>query len=909
MDKAGSVPLSAGKSSGDMAKSTKRMGEEDGPGSQQDGTKGFGKNNKAVPSERAQMVGVSTAAPEGNICCKLDPESIRGEREEMVGFNISQGNGFYARGIGQSSGVPCGSPPDAAKDKPRMEDGTQRSRSGSEATKANSGEDSHMGINEVSNRSGERSNDKGGIRNYVGDGREGCRYHEAYSRGSVSDEQAYKSKVHCGKDCKQSAIYSEHDKNFESCTKVCLNKTEGEETGRERAYLAVPETVSRIPTFGSEEGRSGLGNEVSEAGGLTGFSGNGSNRCGVVGIQPTSKHRNPAALPGFRMAIGRNGGEEQEGGSTSSKVVEKGSENKTPKYVKKNYIDPPSWEEMQKAFPNNAIIQRAFLELNVSRVEAGSIKQLLELDYLHADCKEFLKQNYRIIHDVKFYEDKIGTNTAGKFLPRPSLSKEEINKLLDYKIEKVQNKPVWGTLPFKVAEPHKNRCRAIFDCKLNDIFLKAPKYSLKSKTAIRRALNALDNDAVFIQFDFKSFYDQIILDESVRKYFGFWGYDNSFYQLRLLPMGFRLAVALAQSIMWALLDFAKSEEVSIATCIDNVAFAGPREKVYETIIMFLLRVEKCNFSLHGFSEKKFTPLSEEERRSFLKNLEETNPEFLGEKYALRKKTRAISQKTVTKVELVWAALGPQIIERKHGFSNRQFFCLVGLLVYATDVLDLKTQNYFNLFRKIRELSRKLSLNELKWDDPMKLVFSNLEINKLEEWTKSVLRNEPVDLLRGRKEIPNLLSCCADVYIVTDASKDGWGALFFNSQKEFTHFQKGTWPRGDFRASTKAEPLAIEKVAKNNKTQMSGKRIAFLTDHENLCFASRALFAHSYFYNRTLNCLAKLQKEEGSTFYIYYVEGIHNTADGISRGQEAVVSTSFPVVGAGLESALPLPWQL
>jgi len=75
-----------------------------------------------------------------------------------------------------------------------------------------------------------------------------------------------------------------------------------------------------------------------------------------------------------------------------------------------------------------------------------------------------------------------------------------------------------GTFPFKVAEPHKGRCRAIFDCSLNDIFTKTPKYSLKTKTEIRRALSGWGKDFIFIQFDFKAFYDQLVLDIGVRKF-------------------------------------------------------------------------------------------------------------------------------------------------------------------------------------------------------------------------------------------------------------------------------------------------------------------------------------------------------------------------------------------------------
>ena len=303
-----------------------------------------------------------------------------------------------------------------------------------------------------------------------------------------------------------------------------------------------------------------------------------------------------------------------------------------------------------------------------------------------------MKESCRILWDKELYKQQaLGKKPPP--IPRPSLSKDEIKKLLDYKLEKCTEKPLWGTLPFKVAEPHKNRCRAIFDCHLNNIFKETPKYSLKSKTAIRRDLARKKEykDFIFIQFDFKGFYDQMPLHPDIRKYFGFFGFDNFYYNLRLLPMGFRLAVSTAQSAIWGFLSFKKHESVSIATCIDNVCFAGPREEVYKTAATFLERVELCNFTLHGFEEQKFTPLSESERRSVLRNLEDQTPEFLGEKYNLQKGTRAISKKTSEKLSLVWKALGPHLMNKsmhEMPITNRQFFCLIGILVYASDVLAI-----------------------------------------------------------------------------------------------------------------------------------------------------------------------------------------------------------------------------
>ena len=240
-------------------------------------------------------------------------------------------------------------------------------------------------------------------------------------------------------------------------------------------------------------------------------------------------------------------------------------------------------------------------------------------------------------------------------------------------------------------------------------------------------------------------------------------------------------------------------------------------------------------------------------------------------------------------------------------TNRQFFCLIGILVYASDVLAITTHSYFNLFRKIRHLCEKLSKDQV-WDDQISINLTIIEREKLEKWVNIVQENKPVGLLVGRKEIPSISNVKADVYICLDASKEGWEAVFYNSEKEYKGFKQGIWPRGDYKASSKAEPVGIERTMKLSREELRGKRIAILTDHENICFAARALFIHSFFYNRCLKYLEKLRIEDGTETFIYFVPGARNVADGISRGQREVTSKTFPVVGAGLDMAFPLPWQ-
>ena len=172
------------------------------------------------------------------------------------------------------------------------------------------------------------------------------------------------------------------------------------------------------------------------------------------------------------------------------------------------------------------------------------------------------------------------------------------------------------------------RLRAIFDCDLNLVFKTTLAYCLKNKDQIRSCChNGGDDECVFLQFDFKSFYDQFVLWLRVRRFFGLLGHDEMVYWLRLLPMGFRLAVAAAQATMWMFLNFPKSEKVNVATCIDNVCFSGKRSLVHPVVNTFLERVFSCGFTLNGWDGSNYLLLNLSERMSKLRETEGPNKDI------------------------------------------------------------------------------------------------------------------------------------------------------------------------------------------------------------------------------------------------------------------------------------------
>ena len=187
--------------------------------------------------------------------------------------------------------------------------------------------------------------------------------------------------------------------------------------------------------------------------------------------------------------------------------------------------------------------------------------------------------------------------------------------------------------------------------------------------------------------------------------------------------------------------------------------------------------------------------------------------------------------------------------------------------------------------------------------------SRAEIISLKSWVDLVAVNKPVHMIAGEKMAPEFASLEVDRYVIVDASKIGWGAVIFNKEKKFMKCIKGVWPKGeDYSSSVKAEPQGIREALYILRSEWAGLSVAVLTDHENLVHASHALFIHNFLYNRCLAFIEETRTSYKAEIFLYFLEGLKNNADNISRGKGLSLQDSiFPKVeGTGLGSALPPP---
>jgi hypothetical protein len=248
-----------------------------------------------------------------------------------------------------------------------------------------------------------------------------------------------------------------------------------------------------------------------------------------------------------------------------------------------------------------------------------------------------------------------------------------------------------------------------------------------------------------------------------------------------------------------------------------------------------------------------------------------------------------------------------------GITPRKLFCLVGLLIYGSSILNVSTYKFFNVFKKFRLLSKSLQENINLWDEPLDLKLSQKEMEDLTHWVNILVKNTPVSLIAGKTLPPPVEIALCDWYIVLDASIWGWGAIVYDKNRNYWAHDAGEWRIGNFGSSVRAEPQAIEEVLKRLRGNpiLKNTKIAILSDHKNIVFASRAFFVHNFFYNKCLEFMETISKEQKTIFLLYFLQGTKNTADGLSRGRPITIKSFPQVAGLGCCTALAKPpvWQV
>ena len=268
------------------------------------------------------------------------------------------------------------------------------------------------------------------------------------------------------------------------------------------------------------------------------------------------------------------------------------------------------------------------LPLHINREVRHMDLERLEALPMGEDCRSFLHEMLRWVRDPDMYnvtEDLL----EKRFSP---LDAHQLKEIIKAKCEEDTggSGPRAEVFPFGVRELKKRqvggetewfyRIRPIFEPKVNDTISNVPKIQLCSLEENILGAHHFPKEEgepeMRVQLDFVSYYDQIPLHQSVRRFFCL--KDSRLYVLRSLPMGLRVSVAVACGVTWALLDF-PMENVTVTSYVDNVRFVGARSGVIAAVLEFIKRCKSVGATCDN------EPMDE----TSVIQLSETQGDFLG----------------------------------------------------------------------------------------------------------------------------------------------------------------------------------------------------------------------------------------------------------------------------------------
>ena len=487
--------------------------------------------------------------------------------------------------------------------------------------------------------------------------------------------------------------------------------------------------------------------------------------------------------------------------------------------------------------------------------------------------------------------------------------------MLNYKFHLFTGTPRGAVYGFKVAQAFKRTNRPVWNCYIKEHFARQlPHYHLPTQSDIASKLYTIassSGETIFVQFDFMAYYDQFGLDALVSALFCFLGHDGLTYALSRLPMGFTLACAIAQATTWQLLNFERRS--TVFTCIDNVAFAGTVDQVVHDVTMFLSRCQTVSATLNELSAESissFLSATEATQRDLVRSWHKNSFTFLGVAYDWKRKTRALSEKTIEKL----SATRDCLTSMKDTIQPRQLAAVVGLLRYANHILRLDSYRYYYTLDWIRKVSSLLQSDLQLWDSADIRLPAPHRLALL-SWFDSVLtpRSIPID-----DPLPSTPPCT----LIVDACASGWGAILHLQGETSFRAISGRW-ESEIASSVTSEPAAVAEGAVHFFPHEAPPLVFIASDHSPLVFASYSSAPRAPPYNALLYYLS--MRYPKTRFVLGHIPGHLNVTDSLSRegiADSVSLDQVRDVTGMGWDFALSslkpkpclscspssLPWQ-
>jgi len=301
-----------------------------------------------------------------------------------------------------------------------------------------------------------------------------------------------------------------------------------------------------------------------------------------------------------------------------------------------------------------------------------------------------------------------------------------------------------------------------------------------------------------------------------------------------------------------------------ALFVDNIAFFGSEGSTTADMQSFKERANSCG------------ALINHEDNGYRKVYD-----FLGEHYDHGQKTRALTEKAAMKMHTIIEVV--DAISTKGGKTKcRQVMAIIGSLMYAANVLDIRISEYQYALRAYTRIAVEASTIG-EWD--FSCILESISCGELRAWAAVAAKNIPVHVVSGQRT-----PTCPDENVATttlwvDASRWGWGAIIAEPGKTLRRIstawtvqdeEAAAATGGHLASSVTAEPMALRKA------------LCAVTPH--LATREENRWSNVTPYNDAFRLVEDF-RGPGIDVAVGFVPGIANPADPLSRGKPPLLNVS------------------
>jgi len=476
-------------------------------------------------------------------------------------------------------------------------------------------------------------------------------------------------------------------------------------------------------------------------------------------------------------------------------------------------------------------------------------------------CGEFLEETLRVHGHL-----------IARRLTDARITKADLHSLLrENRIREVPIEQVrcWCTT-FTVTEEEKKRRRLITEPWLNDILLDCMMGLEPLQLPTLEVILARAHAPAAMISDYPWFYGQMPIPDDVGLFYCF-RFEGRAYALKSVPTGSRQLPGLAQCITEGVAERASliaSGSITADAYIDNTRFTGTQETVMEAAQELVTVADAGGLTLNVPPFEIVTTYT-----------------FLGIAFDHNDHTVALSSKTRERLTYLRSFIESPDFESS---TIRMWIQWLGLLVYASRVMNVSLGQFYYVFKFLKRRVATCALEDRA--SPWKCASSTLKT-----WCTVLIETVPRDPL-------DVISEEQPIYVYSDASLSGYGALWFVGPFAFCHGEAdehtinnadvmwGHWERLEHIAILEARALhyAIREVTSRFHAQHArGKKrlIHGFVDSKTLYHALRKKRSHNFQLNHIVDTIVKVETSSPNQQWkltFDWVRSAENLADIWSR---------------------------